>query len=98
MSRTPAASTPTPQAVESCVIPQPMIGMRNAPCCGRAIVPKLTRTKLLGETTRLGDGTCPLCGHRLRVTYALRGTEWHPIAALDLNRVKLTQAQEAAFT
>jgi hypothetical protein len=98
MSRLPEARTPKPQPVESCVIHEPVIGMRCSPCCGRAIVPKLTRTKRLGETTRLGDGECPFCAHRLRVTYALRGTEWHPIAAIDLNRPHPPQGDEGAFT
>jgi hypothetical protein len=90
MSRLPAARTPDPQPVEVEIFQQPVIGMRNPPCCGRACVPKLIRTKRLGETTRLADGDCPLCGHRLRITYARRGDEWHPIAALDLNRQPCT--------
>lgn len=96
MSRLPASRTPLPQPVEVQIFNEPVIGMRNAPCCGRAIVPRLTRTKRLGETTRTADGQCPACGHRLRITYALRGTEWHPIAALDMNRTNPPQVGEKA--
>ena len=98
MSRLPAARTPTPQPVESMIFHEPVIGIRNSPCCGRSCVPKLIRTKRLGDTTRLGDGECPLCGHHLRITYALRGDEWHPIAAIDMNRQPPSQPDVGSFT
>ena len=91
MSTARPSAPPKPQPVEAVILHEPVQGLRNPPCCGRACVPKIHRTKIVGQT-RVADASCPLCGHTLRITYELRqgddlhGSTWTPIAAQDLNR------------
>lgn len=84
MSRRPAAATPQPVKVEVEIFQQPVVGLRNPPCCGRPCAPKLIRTRRVGAN-RIADARCPLCGHLLRITYALEDGTWRPTTAADLN-------------
>ena len=85
MSRRPAAQTAEPVCVEAVEIITTTTGLRNPPCCGRANAPRLLRTRLVGST-RIADGICTLCGHRLRIHYERNGADWRPVLAKDLTR------------
>ena len=90
--RPTAARTPAPAVpVEAVILNQPVTGLRNPPCCGRACAPRLTRTRIVGSS-RIADGCCPWCGHRLRITYERRADGWHPVLATDLSRGAPRQA------
>lgn len=84
-----ASATATPVKVEAAPIQRSVSGLRSAPCCGRACVPRIQRTRIIAAT-RVADGVCPFCGHRLRITYKLTATEWIPTLAVDLTRQKST--------
>lgn len=84
--RPTAESQPAPAVeVEAIIMNQPVIGLRNPPCCGRACAPRIQRTRIVGAT-RLANGVCPLCSHRLLITYERQGETWMPVLAKDLTR------------
>jgi hypothetical protein len=85
MSRRPAAQTADPVRVEAIEIVTTTTGLRNPPCCGRPNAPRLLRTRKVGST-RIADGVCTLCGHRLRIHYERNGDTWTPVLAKDLTR------------
>jgi hypothetical protein len=87
MSRRPATQTAESVRVEpiEIITTTTTTGLRNPPCCGRANAPRLLRTRCIGAT-RIADGVCTLCGHRLRIHYQLAGAAWTPVLAKDLTR------------
>lgn len=69
------------------------IGLRGAPCCGRAFVPRIKRTKRQGDSTRLVDTTCPYCARDLVITYEAKDGQWHPVSARDKRSGRTWSAQ-----
>jgi hypothetical protein len=58
-----------PQRVEACEIPQPPLqGLRNPPCCGVPMAPRLRRRMGSPESNRWRI-QCSHCGKMLSVTY-----------------------------
>ncbi|MFM2053767.1 MAG: hypothetical protein RL456_1804 [Pseudomonadota bacterium] len=76
---------PRPQLVDTVILHEPVLGIANPPCCGQAGAPRLLRTRVVAHT-RIADGLCPHCGHRLRITYEHSEFGWKPVTATDLSR------------